>query len=267
MIKVIGIPFDDNSSFLKGPALAPPRIRLMDTEGSANAFSEGGKEIRKGINYCDLGDISFEQKDAQSVYKRIKKVIQKELTITDKLICFGGDHSISFPIIEAFVEERYRNLHVLHLDAHGDLYDDFDNNPFSHASPFARLMEKGILSSLTQVGIRTLTTHQKEQADRFGVKVHEIKNFSYDFLDTLQGPLYISLDLDVLDPAFAPGVSHHEPGGLTTRELLKIIQSISVHTVGADIVEYNPIRDLNNMTAMVAYKLFKEIADKMLTDL
>ena len=72
------------------------------------------------------------------------------------------------------------------------------------------------------------------------------------------------MDLDILDPAFAPGVSHHEPGGLTTRELIKIIQEISVSIVGADIVEYNPIRDVNNMTAMVGYKLFKEIIYKML---
>jgi len=76
--------------------------------------------------------------------------------------------------------------------------------------------------------------------------------------------LYISLDLDVLDPAFAPGISHHEPGGLSTRELITIIQSIPVEIIGADIVEYNPVRDVNNMTAMVAYKLMKEIVSKMI---
>ena len=91
-----------------------------------------------------------------------------------------------------------------------------------------------------------------------------MKDFNYHFLQTLQSPLYISLDLDVLDPAFAPGLSHHEPGGMTTRELIKVIQSIPVTIVGADIVEYNPSRDINNMTAMVAYKLFKELASKMM---
>jgi len=75
--------------------------------------------------------------------------------------------------------------------------------------------------------------------------------------------LYISLDIDVLDPAFAPGVSHHEPGGFSTRELINIIQNIDAEIVGADLVEYNPIRDINNMTAMVCYKLFKELSDKM----
>ncbi|NNF82934.1 MAG: agmatinase, partial [Flavobacteriaceae bacterium] len=142
---------------------------------------------------------------------------------------------------------------------------NFGDNPYSHASPFARLLEKGSIASLTQVGIRTMTKHLQEQVNRFGVKVVEMKNFNFDFINELRGPLYISLDLDALDPAFAPGVSHHEPGGLTSREVMHIIQNIEVEIVGADIVELNPNRDLNDMTAMLAYKLFKEICSKMLT--
>jgi len=140
---------------------------------------------------------------------------------------------------------------------------NFDNNPFSHASPFARIMEQGRVQSLTQVGIRTLNTHQQAQAKKFGVTFIEMKDFNYEFIEKLASPLYISLDLDVLDPAFAPGVSHHEPGGLSARELLTIIQKIKVPVTGADIVEYNPIRDINNMTAMVAYKLMKELISIM----
>ena len=90
-----------------------------------------------------------------------------------------------------------------------------------------------------------------------------MKNFNPDFIQDLPSPLYLSLDLDVLDPAYAPGVSHHEPGGLSTRQLLTMIQMVNAKIIGADIVEYNPIRDVNNMTAMVAYKFFKEIASKM----
>ena len=262
MIKLLGIPFDDNSSFLKGPALAPPRIRLMDSEGSANAFSEQGIEIIEGKVYKDLGDIVFTSSNSEDAYHAIKKRIQDELESGHKLLCFGGDHSISFPVIEAY-SSIYKDLHVLHLDAHADLYDNFDNNPYSHASPFARLLENSMIASLTQVGIRTLNAHQREQATKFSVHIIEMKDFNCAFLDNLQGPIYISLDLDVLDPAYAPGVSHHEPGGMTTRDLIHIIQNIRVPIVGADIVEYNPIRDVHNMTAMVAYKLFKELVSKM----
>ncbi len=263
MIKLIGVPYDENSTFAKGPALAPPKIRQMDTGGSANRFCEMGIEIADGVNYNDLGDIEFTSLDSEKAYEQIKQTILDELSSEGKIISLGGDHSVSFPLIEAHTQ-KYENLNVLHFDAHADLYDDFEGNPYSHASPFARLMEKGILGSLTQVGIRTLNTHQQEQADKFGVKVIEMKDFNFDFISDLKGPLYISLDLDVLDPAFAPGISHHEPGGMSTRQLISAIQQINVPIVGADIVELNPTRDINDATAMVAYKLFKEIAYKMI---
>jgi len=263
MIKVIGIPYDNNSSFLKGPSLAPPRIRLTDSDGSANAFAENGMEIKNGVNYFDEGDIVFPDLNPAKAFITIKQKIKDLLINDDKVISLGGDHSVSYPVIDA-VGEKYDKLNVLHLDAHADLYDNFDNNPYSHASPFARILETGRINSLTQVGIRTLTTHQKIQAQKFGVKIIEMKNFSFDFITTLKSPLYISLDLDVLDPAFAPGISHHEPGGISSRDLITIIQRITASIAGADIVEYNPVRDVNNMTAMVAYKLLKELISKMI---
>jgi arginase len=264
MLKVIGIPYDSNSSFLKGPSLAPNRIRLMEKEGSANAFAENGVEILNNINYEDIGDIYFESTNAEKAFNTIKAKIGSLIVDKTKVVSIGGDHSVSYPIISAFAD-KYAGLNILHFDAHSDLYDNFDDNPYSHASPFARIMEGGKIKSLTQVGIRTLNTHQREQAEKFGVKMIEMKDFSFDFIQYLKSPLYISLDLDVLDPAFAPGISHHEPGGMSTRELLKIIQNLNVNIVGADIVEYNPIRDINNMTAMVGYKMLKELIAKMIT--
>lgn len=264
MIKILGIPFDANSSFLRGSAQAPPRIRLMESDGSANNFAELGQEIAEGMTYMNLGDLSFPDTRPEQVYQTIKSSVAKAIEDGSALLILGGDHSISYPIIEAFAE-KHPNLNVLHLDAHADLYENFENNPYSHASPFARLMEKGLLQSLTQVGIRTLNPHQRSQAKKFGVNVVEMKDFDFHFLATLKGPLYVSLDLDVLDPAFAPGVSHHEPGGISTRELIRIIQNIPVPIFGADIVEYNPTRDHQNMTAMVAYKMFKEIIARMIS--
>jgi arginase len=262
MVTILGIPFDANSSFLRGGAQAPARIRLMETEGSTNLFSESGSEIKSGVAYHDKGDLVFETTDATKGFSIINDAIVKELKASAKILSFGGDHSISYPVIDAF-SEKYENLNVLHIDAHGDLYDNFDDNPYSHASPFARLMENGKIGSLTQVGIRCSTTHLRDQAKKFNVKVVEMKDFNFDFIQHLKGPLYISLDIDSLDPAFAPGVSHHEPGGLSTRQLIEIIHQIKVPIVGADIVEYNPLRDIHNMTAMVCYKLMKELIHQM----
>jgi agmatinase len=268
MLKLIGIPFDANSSFLRGPSYAPARIRLVDHEGSANAYSENGTEIKAGKTYQDLGDVHFTLTNPEAAYQTIYNKIKNLLTDGSKILSLGGDHSISYPVIKAHAE-MHPGLNVLQFDAHGDLYDNFDDNPYSHASPFARLMETGLLRSLTQVGVRALTPHQTEQAERFGVNIIEMKDFNTDdflkgILKSLTGPLYISLDLDVLDPAFAPGISHHEPGGMDTRTLINILQKINVNVVGADIVEYNPVRDVHNMTAMVAYKMMKEIMAKLL---
>jgi arginase family enzyme len=124
-------------------------------------------------------------------------------------------------------------------------------------------MEGGLVQRLVQVGIRTLNPHQREQARRFGVGVLEMKDWRGE-LPALEGPLYLSLDLDVLDPAFAPGVSHHEPGGLSVREVLRIPQGLEVSLVGADIVELNPFRDVAGVTAKVATKLYKELVAQML---
>lgn len=263
MITLLGIPYDANSSFLRGAAAAPIRIRQMEADGSANAFSECGTEILSGRTHHDAGDLEIGEATGLAAHTLIRNRISELIAAKLKVISLGGDHAITFPILEAYAA-AYQPLHVLHIDAHADLYDLFERNPYSHASPFARVMERKLVTSLTQVGIRTLNTHQREQADRFQVNVIAAKDFNLSFIRKLSGPLYISLDLDALDPAFAPGVSHHEPGGLTTRDVISLVQQINVPVVGADIVEYNPHRDINNMTAMVAYKLFKELVSVML---
>lgn len=262
MINLIGVPYDSNSSYMQGAALAPSFIRLMDTEGSANQFCERGKHISREV-LRDHGDLPISRFDSEQAYEKIKESVKKLISDSDRLISLGGDHSVSFPIIEAH-SMKHEELHVLHIDAHADLYENFEENRYSHASPFARLLEKKTLKSLTQVGIRTLNHHQRKQAEKYDVTLIEMKDYSARFIKDLKGPLYISLDLDGLDPAFAPGVSHHEPGGLSTRQVIEIIQNINVPVIGADIVELNPKRDLNNMTAMVAYKLLKELVSKMM---
>lgn len=180
-----------------------------------------------------------------------------------RVIALGGDHSVTYPILRA-INGRYPSPTILHIDAHADLYDVYDDDRFSHACPFARIMEEGLASRLVQVGIRTLTGHQREQAARFGVEVIDMRAWYAGARPVIDGPVYISMDMDGLDPAFAPGVSHWEPGGLTVREVLDLIQSIGKPIVGADVVEFNPQRDSSGLTAMVAAKIVKEIAGAML---
>ncbi|HIC39079.1 MAG TPA: agmatinase [Candidatus Marinimicrobia bacterium] len=259
-ISVIGFPLDENSSFLRGPAKAPDVIRKIFDSYSINLCAENGVELRNNPCWNDVGNVDLTT--GADAMNQIENSIRGLLNSGIKPISLGGDHSITFPIIKAFAE-KYEKLNIFHIDAHPDLYDNFEDNPFSHASPFARIMENDLVNKLLQVGIRTINPTQQRQIDKFNVEAHDMINFDSSMKFEFDGPVYISIDLDGLDPAFAPGVSHHEPGGLSTRQALQMIQSLDYEIVGADIVEYNPDRDINDMTAMVCVKFLKELLAKM----
>jgi arginase len=261
MVSVIGIPWDKNSSFMKGPALAPTKIREAFESDSSNYFTESGVDLKNHPQWMDAGDVAFSSNEHFS--KSISDYVSRQLNQNQQVLSLGGDHSITFPVVESFYK-KYGALNILHLDAHPDLYEDFEGNPYSHASPFARILEKKWAKRLVQVGIRTMNTHQREQAKRYNVEVIEMKNFNSQFNLQFDGPIYLSLDMDAIDPAFAPGVSHHEPGGFTTREVLNLLHRLEGNFVGADLVEFNPTRDGQNITAMLAGKLLKELLDLLL---
>lgn len=256
-IAIHGVSFDENSSFLQGPAKAPELIIQSIESDSANFYTE---------NLIDLNEhprVKWCGSSKPESYFEIVTPIRDILAQNAVPFSLGGDHSMTYPIMKAMVE-KHPNLHIIQFDAHGDLYDELDGNKHSHACPFARIMENGLAKNLTQIGIRTMTQHQKEQADRFGVDVIEMKDWTPNINLKFGGPAYITFDMDVLDPAFAPGVSHHEPGGFTTREAITMIQRLEANIVGCDVVEYNPDRDINGVTGMVAAKIVKELLAKLL---
>ncbi len=257
-ITIQGIGWDEKSSYQRGPAQAPPLIRQALHSGSMNQMSELGQSL-EGPRIIDAGDFPI------SAYFDIERITAQHLAGGHKVLSLGGDHSMTYPIIRAYAA-HYPELAILQIDAHSDLYDSFAGDEHSHACPFARIMENGLAARLVQVGIRTLNPHQAAQAERFGVEVHEMKSLDLSQPFRFSQPLYLTLDLDGLDPAYAPGVSHHEPGGLTSREVIRLIQELEADIVGADIVEYNPDRDHQGMTAFLAAKLLKEIAGRMLEE-
>lgn len=255
---LLGIPFDANSSWLRGAAGAPPIIRVAFLSDSSNSWTETGFDLEGA--YCDAGDLKFTfEEPFTAIEHKVGELLDQGL----RPVSLGGDHSITLPIIRAFAK-RVPGLTILHFDAHPDLYDELEGNRHSHACPFARIMEEGAAKRLIQVGIRTMNGHQREQAKRFGVEVIEMR--SLPALDRMKvdGPIYISFDMDALDPACAPGISHREPGGMTVREAIAHLHAITGKIAGADIVEFNPAQDSTQITAMVAAKLLKEILGKMI---
>ncbi len=256
-VRLIGLPTDSHSSFLRGPAQAPDAIRAALSSDHGNMATETGAELGLDIALEDLGNLQLEEHGTD--FDTIREGAAAAAKSGATPIFLGGDHMVTYPII-AGLAEVHGPVNILHFDAHPDLYDDFEGDPLSHASPFARIMERGLATRLVQVGIRTLNAHCRTQAERFGVEIVEMRNFESGKVPIPSAPLYVSIDLDALDPAFAPGVSHHEPGGLSVREILTVLHRIDGPIVGADVVEYNPARDINGMTAVVAAKFVKELA-------
>ena len=248
---VLGVPYDASSSFLRGAAAGPAAIREALASPAANPYSERLMRVVTGETFDDAGDLPLPAgPDARAA---IEGAI-RNLRGGRPFLALGGDHSITYPIIRGLAASQ-PSLTILQVDAHPDLYDEFEGERYSHACPFARIMEEGLVARLVQVGIRAMTAHQRDQARRFGVDQIDMRAWAVGARAETTGPWYLSLDLDGIDPAFAPGVAHREPGGLSVREVLTLIDGQPGPLVGADIVELNPAQDQANLTALVAAKL------------
>ena len=257
---LLGVPWDASSSFARGAAAAPPLIRAALWSPSSNAWNERGDDVSSAAVLQDAGDLTLPE-DGATARQRIEAGVRARLDAGQVPIVLGGDHAITYPVLRAW-RGRGPAPTVLHFDAHSDLYEDFEGDRYSHACPFARAMEEGLIARLVQVGIRCMTAHLRDQVSRYGVEVYDAGRW-HDALPVvagLSGPVYVSLDLDVLEPMLAPGLSHPEPGGLTVREVLEALHRLPVPIVGADVVEYNPRLDIRDLTARVAAKFVKELA-------
>lgn len=260
-VALLGVPHDLNSSFMRGAAKGPQSIRPELHSDAYSLWTETGFDLGKPGVLVDYGDIAFS--GAVDDWELIESEVGRVMADNHPLICLGGDHAITHPIMRA-VRKRHARFTIVHIDAHPDIYHNYQDNPRSHTSPFARIMEEALADRLIQIGLRTVNDHHREQFEKFAVEHIEAGRCSGVPDLKLDSPVYLSLDIDALDPAHAPGVSHREPGGLSTRQVLDIIHAIDQPIVCADLVEYNPDNDIANMTALLAAKLVKEISGMML---
>lgn len=255
-----GLPSDGQSSYRQGPAGAPARIRLAYDGRCYNATTEIGADL--GGLVSDEGDwppgVTWEDTREEYVFRA------ERLFSGDAVPFFaGGDHAVTMPIVEA-LSVLDEPVHVVQLDAHPDLYPELDGDPWSHACVGTRVLEMDHVASLTQIGVRTLNRPQLEVARRNAgrLTILEARDAPYRVSDLAhipeRAPVYITVDLDAFDPAFAPGVSHPVPGGLTPRQGLALIQEGPWRLVGMDVVEVNPVRDHGDRTAVLAARLLHE---------
>jgi agmatinase len=259
-VSLLGIPNDENSSYKRGSAEGPAHIRREMFSDVLTSCAETGFDLGADGAVRDCGDVAFDGNgDAWAI---IERDVARALDHADPLLCLGGDHAITHPIMRA-VRARHPKLTIVHIDAHPDIYHVYQGNMRSHTSPFARIMEERLADRLIQLGLRTVNDHHRDQFERFGVETYLAGRCNEKIPLNLATPVYLTVDIDALDPAFAPGVAHREPGGLTTRQVIDMIQSIDQPIVAADIVEFNPDCDIAGLTAGVAAKLAKEILGMM----
>jgi len=256
----VGLPCDTQSTFRRGPAEGPSRIRLAYDGRCYNATTELGADLAGLVS--DVGDwpSGGSWEGTRDDYRA-----RAEEVLAGEAVPFfaGGDHAVTMPLVEALavLDEP---VHVVQLDAHPDLYPEFDGDRWSHACVGARILEMEHVASLTQIGIRTLNHAQLEVARRHAgrLTILEARDVPFRPSDLSHipddAPVYLTVDLDAFDPAYAPGVSHPVPGGISPRQALALIQEAPWRLVGMDAVEVNPSLDQGDRTAVLAARLLHE---------
>ena len=260
---VIGVPYDGAACARKGTALAPERIRFWSTH--LTAFSEDRTRL-SAIRISDLGDIPISDQE-----RDFKQVCEKVTALPNVPIVLGGDHSISIPVFEA-QRERYKDqrLGVLWVDAHPDLCDVFTGSRLSHACVLRRALEFGINpQDVCLVGVRSWEDQEIDLIENGGLNVYTAATVAERGMKSVATSVYsklslcdavhISLDIDCLDPAFAPGTGIPDSGGLTSREVITLIKSMQgLPLVGLDLVEVSPPIDPSEATIFAALKIIME---------
>jgi len=255
-IYILGVPLEVSLSFRPGVKFAPQSIReVSEVLESFSPYLEGDLE---DLLFIDLGDLVLRQQKHEALQKiedEIKRIISSE----KRFLFLGGEHLITFPIIKAY-KSLWPDLAVLHIDAHMDLREGYEGEKLSHATVMRRVWEI-VGKNLYQLGVRSGTKEEWAFSESF-CRLHpfDLSGLSL-FLDEIKDkPIYLSLDLDVIDPGYLPGTGTPEAGGITPKELFEAFKLLKERKlVGVDIVELSPSYDPTGASSILAAKVVREI--------
>lgn len=270
-IGVLGVPFDSGVSFRPGARFGPSAVR------EASRLLQGYNQFQDVAPFqvqqvADLGDVNANPFNIEEALSAIERCANGLTDAGTKFVTIGGDHTIALPLLRA-AHRKHGKVALLHFDAHLDTWDTYFGQPYTHGTPFLRAHEEGLLSRehLTHVGIRA-NLHHKHDLDRdasigFGivstmdVAERGVPAIIAGMRDRIgDTPLYVSIDIDVLDPSHAPGTGTPESGGLTSREMIQMLRGIAdLNIVGADVVEVSPSYDWAQLTSLAASTLIYEL--------
>lgn len=260
-VVIYGMPMDYTVSFRPGARFGPTRIREVSI--GLEEYSPYLDRSLDEIEYFDAGDLPLPFGNAARSLEMIGQYVKSLLADNKFPLGMGGEHLVSWPVIRE-IAARYPDLAIIHIDAHADLREQYEGEPLSHSTPIRKAADLIGGVNIYQFGIRSGT---KEE---FRYARENINLYPFEVLEPLQKvlpklgnrPVYVTIDIDVLDPSAAPGTGTAEAGGITSKELLAAIHAIArsdVKVVGADLVEVAPIYDSSEQTQITAAKLIREM--------
>ncbi|WP_028400614.1 agmatinase [Ectobacillus panaciterrae] len=259
---IYGMPMDWTVSFRPGSRFGPARIREVSI-GLEEYSPYMDRELEE-VKYFDAGDIPLPFGNPQRSIDMIEEYIDGLLADGKFPIGLGGEHLVSWPVIKA-MHKKYPNLAIIHMDAHTDLRESYEGEPLSHSTPIKKACDLIGPKNVYSFGIRSGMKEEFQWAKEVGMPL-----FKFDVLEPLKKvlpelagrPVYVTIDIDVLDPAHAPGTGTLEAGGISSKELLASLVEIAnsdIKVVGADVVEVAPVYDHSEQTPIVASKIIREI--------
>ncbi|MED3937058.1 agmatinase [Priestia megaterium] len=257
-----GMPMDWTVSYRPGSRFGPTRIREVSI-GLEEYSPYLDRELEE-VKYFDAGDIPLPFGNPQRSLNMIEEYIDQLLAADKFPLGMGGEHLVSWPVMKA-MSKKYPDLAIIHMDAHTDLREEYEGEPLSHSTPIRKVAELIGPKNVYSFGIRSGMKEEFQWAKENGMHISkfEVLEPLKEILPTLAGrPVYVTIDIDVLDPAHAPGTGTVDAGGITSKELLASIHAIAksdLRIVGGDLVEVAPIYDPSEQTANTASKLIREM--------
>ncbi|MBZ4672171.1 agmatinase [Deferribacterales bacterium Es71-Z0220] len=252
-IALIGLPYDGTSSYRPGSRFAPNAIREA-SYGLETYSPVFDADLEENISVCDTGDIELPFGD---VKRTLSMIYEKTKSLSDKKVfAIGGEHLVTLPVFQALYD-KFPELYVIHFDAHADLRDDYLGDTLSHATVIRRISDITGFGKIFQYGIRSGTKEEYQL-----IKKHNTLNRPIDDIKKIIGnaPVYLTVDLDVLDPSIFPGTGTPEPGGYTYIQLLEKIRNLhDMNIIGCDVVELSPHYDQSGVSTIVAAKIIREL--------
>jgi agmatinase len=269
-VALVGVPFDGGTTYRPGPRFGPRNIRAQSAiirpwnpVLNVNPFAKH--------RTADFGDLPVNPLSIQDTFRRIEEGIRPLLDVGARCVCVGGDHSVSLPLLRA-VAKKYGPVSLIQFDAHNDLWDEYFGSKYSHGTPFRRAFEEGILvdGGVLQVGLRGQVYGEEDFdfARSHKVRMVTAEEFHEKGLAAIQRHLqafrsktvYITLDIDVVDPAYAPGTGTPQVGGLTSIQILTLVRALrGLNIIGCDLVEVSPPYDASEITSLLAANLLFEM--------